>query len=373
MRGMPHEQSRKIIQGEGINDTLKETTTDAAGHFAFQEVTTPAFPKIAEVGQSVFPWDIVAIAPAHGLAWVPLTPQNQRIPITLKLGAEGTLHGRVIEPGGNPVVGAKVQVFGIDPLGRPDENGLGTVNRLNLSWSAFPLGATTNADGRFNVASLPRDRVISLVITAPRHERLFAFAATSEQPQPDFVSHATRNGKPEELRMPVYTGDFTLTAKVADHVLIGQVVRDADGKPAAKAQVIHQGDTIRADENGRFRIEGLVAGKLELNAAPDVSDSESAPAGAVVEIPENPKEIEQTLKLPRGLILSGKVVDETSGAGRRKSARRLHVASWPRSNSHSDRVFQGNRRQRSLPPGRAARSRHSDPQELPARISAARA
>ena len=166
MRGMPHEQSRKIIQGEWINDTLKETTTDAAGQFAFQDVTAPAFPKIAEVGQSVFPWDIVAIAPAHGLAWVPLTPQNQRTPITLKLGALGMLQGRVVEPGGNPVVGAKVQVFGIDPLGRPDENGLGTVNRLNLSWSAFPLGATTNADGRFNVAGLPRDKVISLAITA---------------------------------------------------------------------------------------------------------------------------------------------------------------------------------------------------------------
>ena len=52
---------------------------------------------------------------------------------------------------------------------------------------------------------------------------------------------------------------------------------------------------------------------------PDNSDPESAAAGTEIEIPENPKEIHQTIKLPRGLILSGKVVDEATGAGVEKA------------------------------------------------------
>ena len=63
-----------------FNDTLTETKTDDAGRFAFQDVPAPAFPHIPEAGQSVYPWDIVALAQGHGLAWVQLTPQNQRTP-----------------------------------------------------------------------------------------------------------------------------------------------------------------------------------------------------------------------------------------------------------------------------------------------------
>ena len=153
---MPPKQTENLIRGEVLHDTLTETTTDEAGRFRFDDVTAPAFPHVPEAGQSVYPWDIVALAKGHGLAWVQLTPQHQRAPITLKLGPEKTIRGRVVEPGGKPVVGAKVRVHGIDPLGRPLGNGLQTENRLNLIWSAFPLGATTDADGRFTVAGIPR-------------------------------------------------------------------------------------------------------------------------------------------------------------------------------------------------------------------------
>jgi RNA polymerase sigma factor (sigma-70 family) len=311
VREMPREETKKFIRGDELHDTLMETTTDDAGRFRFDNVTAPAFPHIPEAGQGVYPWDIVALAQGHGLAWVQLTPQHQRAPITLKLGPEKMIRGRVIEPGGKPVAGAKISIHGIDPLGRPVGNGLQTENRLNLIWSAFPLGTTTDADGRFTVARIPPDQVATLVVTESRHERLAVFVATTEKPQPENVATYYPYGQPREVRDPVYTGELLLTAKLANHVLKGRVIIEADGKPAAGAYVLYHGSSFKTDENGRFRIDGLVAGKIELQASHE--NSSTAPLVAQIEIPETPTEIERAIALPPGLVITGRVVDEATG------------------------------------------------------------
>ena len=116
---MASKELEKLPRGkEEIRDTLMETTTDDAGRFRFHEVPAPAFPEFPDAGQSIFPWDVVALKDGHALAWTQLTPHRERTPITMTLGPEGILRGRVVEPGGKPVVGARVKVLGIDPLGK---------------------------------------------------------------------------------------------------------------------------------------------------------------------------------------------------------------------------------------------------------------
>ena len=187
IRGLPAAEMEKLFRGAGVNDILAETSTNAAGRFRFVSVPAPDFPKVPEADQA-YPWDIVALAPAG--AWRGFSSRRdvQRTSITLKLGPEGIIRGRLVEPGDKPIGGAKIQVSGIDPLGRLNQNGLGTENRLNLSWSAFPLAATTGADGRFTIHGLTRDKIATIIVTEPGHERLYAFAATTDVPQPDVVS-----------------------------------------------------------------------------------------------------------------------------------------------------------------------------------------
>ena len=124
VRGMASRELEKLPRGnEEIRDTLMETTTDDAGRFRFHEVPAAAFPEFPEAGQSIFPWDVVALKDGHALAWTQLTPHRERTPITMTLGPEGILRGRVVEPGGKPVVGARVKVLSIDPLGKvPDDD-----------------------------------------------------------------------------------------------------------------------------------------------------------------------------------------------------------------------------------------------------------
>jgi uncharacterized GH25 family protein len=368
-RGMPEETMHKLIQGDGLNDILAETLTDAAGRFRFQQVPAPAFPELQEVGESVFPWDIVVLAPGHGLAWTQLTRETRRGPITLKLGAEGVIRGRLVDPGGKPIGGAHVQVTGIDPLGRLDENGVGTENRLNLSWSAFPLAATTDADGRFTISKLARDKIMTLIVAKPGHERLFTFAATTDVPQPDFVSQLSGPGRVGPVHWPIHTGDFVLTAKPANHVLIGRIVYEADGKPAAEAFVMHNGSRTRADEDGRFRIDGLVSGKLDLQANAADTKNGAAPAGASIEIPETPLQIEHTLKLPRGLVITGRVVDSSSGQGVAKASIQFlpkdDASQPPRLFGFSDETDKDGRFRLVVPSGRGTVVLQTFPEDFP--------
>ncbi len=317
VRGMSSRETEKLIRGEELPDTLAKTMTDASGQFRFDMVRAPGFPQVPEAGKSVFPWDVVALAPGYGLKWVQLTPRYQRTPIPLALGAEGTLRGRLVEPGGQPIAGAKIKVSGIDPLGQPVDNGLGTENRLNLSWSGFPLAAQTDHDGRFLIAGLPRDQIVTLIVTEPGHERLVAFAATTEAPQAENVSRIYRQGRQVETHQSIHTGTFTLTAKRTDHVLSGRVVFEADGKPAYGARVVHGWQNVTTGNDGRYRIEGIRSGPLEVHAI--AKDSDAAPLDLTLEIPESPKQIERDLILPRGLLLTGRVVDGRTGHGVEKA------------------------------------------------------
>ncbi|SIO59900.1 RNA polymerase sigma factor, sigma-70 family [Singulisphaera sp. GP187] len=307
-------EDRTFMEREGLVDSLAETKTDDEGRFRFDDVAAPGFKKTEGVGQSVFPWDVVALAPGHGLNWVQLTLQNQQAPITLTLGLEGTVRGRIVEPGGKPVVDAKVSVYGLQPLGSPDINGVRTDNGLNLSWSAFPVGAKTDSEGRFIIRGLPIERIAALAVTEPRHERLFAFAATTDEPQPNHIQRSFRSfGRVTESRHPIHTGGFTLTAKTTDHVLTGRVTLETGGKPARDARLTCNNQATKADSAGRFHIEGLTSGPLELQVTS--ADVDAAPIVTTIAIPEEPKVLERSLSLPPGLVLTGRVLDGASGKG----------------------------------------------------------
>ena len=156
--------------------------------------------------------------------------------------------------------------------------------------------------------------------------------------------------------MPIHTGEFTLTAKVADHVLEWPGHLRGRRKTGRRRYVIYNGSVIKADENGRFRIDGLVAGKLELHASPDQFERRR-PRVAQIEMPETPTEIEHTITLPRGLVVTGRVVDEHDrsrrgkGPGRFQSRRPSQIRHRPLFS-----LLQGDRPGRTfrlvVPPGR---------------------
>jgi RNA polymerase sigma factor (sigma-70 family) len=312
--GLSANENEKLFRGGEISDVLARGTTDAAGRFRFEEIPAPAFPHAPAAGRTFFPWDLLALAPGHGAAWSQLTLPNQRNVVTLTLPSEGILRGRLVEPGGAPVAGARIKVSGIDRLGHLDPGGLGTDGRLNLLWSSVPLVATSDAGGKFTLRGPPRAIVASLIITDSRHERKVIHAATTKESQPQ-VTHTTYfHGQPTTEHIPVLTEEFTVTLKPTDHRLAGRVVFAATGKPAPGAQVsVRQRHVAKTDAEGRFLVENLAAGEIELHII--ARETDAGPLDMRFSLPDEPKSLEREFVLSAGLVVTGRVVDEQTGDG----------------------------------------------------------
>jgi RNA polymerase sigma factor (sigma-70 family) len=141
-------ESEKRMRGQEIADILARTTTDNDGRFRIQNVVAPPFPHAAVAGKGYYPWDLVAIAPGHGLAWTRLTNAQQRMETTLTVPAEGILRGRLVETDGKPVAAARIKVFGVYPLGYLDSRQHDDPAHMDLTWSSIPLLAMSGGTAR---------------------------------------------------------------------------------------------------------------------------------------------------------------------------------------------------------------------------------
>jgi RNA polymerase sigma factor (sigma-70 family) len=303
-QGLRMTEYEPLFRGRSLPDVLAQTRTDAGGRFRFEDVPAPPFSEHqSQIRKSwaASPWDVVATADGHALGWTNFTKQKQKAAFTLMLPEEATIRGRVVEPGGKSVAGAKVQVSAILPLGE-DGGGSTTDHSIDLNWSSVPIRAISGPDGRFVIRGLPRHMQMVLSATEAGHEPKFLNAATTDRPQPD-----VRDQK-------VHTGDLSIETKPTDHRLVGRVVFETDGKPAAKAEVLWGGMRWReTDAAGRFEFSDVPTGNFELHIL--ARKSGSAPLDLAFEVPDGPKAIEKTFVLPRGLVVRGKVVDEANQAG----------------------------------------------------------
>jgi RNA polymerase sigma factor (sigma-70 family) len=311
--GSSMDESEKRLRGAEIPDILARTTTDENGRFGFQNVEAPPFRHITVDGKGYYPWDVVAIAPGHGVAWTQLTRSKQRTEIVLALPPERSLHGRLVEPGGEPIAGARIKVFGIYPLGYLDTRDQDEPGHLDLTWSSIPLVSASAADGTFTVRGLPREIQTCLVITEAHHERKVVYAATTGGPQPQISDRRLNQGQPGAESDPVYTDGFTITLSALDHRLLGRVLLDPTGAAAGGTRVRWNRSQVVADALGSFLLENLPAGEIELRLFPPTA--EAAPFATRVTLPEETKELERTFRLPAGMLITGRAVDAESVAG----------------------------------------------------------
>jgi|GEM_PF-1903028 len=300
-----------------LPDILAETRTSTNGTFRFENVVAPAFAEAEDnrkLGVSWFPWDLVILAEGHGLAWVRLTPQNQHEALTITLPKEASLRGRVTTVNGKPIKGATVRASEITDLGAGIDERQSTAYRLCLDWSSVPLETKTDADGCFVLHGLVPERQLSLLVLADGFQRSSLFAATTVNPPPDIVAETLSNGRTVTKHHPVLTGDLAVTLKESNHQLSGRLIFESTGKPTAGAYVIVANEAIvQTDRDGRFTVNDLVAGTIKLSA--QTKENDSAPLeGVEVEIPEASKVVEQTFRMPRGLAVSGRIIDDR-GAG----------------------------------------------------------
>ncbi|HJT77268.1 MAG TPA: sigma-70 family RNA polymerase sigma factor [Gemmataceae bacterium] len=257
--------------------------------------------------------------------------------VTLRLARDDVpIRGRILDVNGRPIRGVTVRV---DSLGVPaggdlspwlaalrdnPQDGYGIEERFlqPVSFpdapSPFPV-VTTDADGRFQLRGVGRERVVALTLRGP------TIALTQ-------VSVRTRPGKPIKAAAFRYNpgGDrLTYYGATFDHVatpvrVIVGTVRDRDtGKPLAGVTVqserfagsntsgISTVNTVTG-QDGRYRLVGMPKGKGNaIKAAPGPEQ----PYFAAVRDLDNPPGLEPItadFALKRGVLVTGRVFDKVT-------------------------------------------------------------
>jgi protocatechuate 3,4-dioxygenase beta subunit len=298
-----------------LDDLLAGTTANEKGEFTLSKVALPALPGSQRWTAGPVGY-LLARAKGHGLGWHTVQlPANQ--PIDLKMPEPATVRGRVVDEAGKPVASAKVNVTNITLLGVPQ----GWNSHHSFWRTKVPVSTVSDADGRFEVNDVPKEARLDLVFLHDQFVRTVAYAATTDKPQPPAaVTYTnTSNGSFLTRRVPVHLHDFTVALQVG-RTVTGRVVFEDTGKPAAGMMVMLQGNEsgysrTATDAEGRFTCRQLPRGKGSYTVSPP-EITEYIAANGSFEIPADKDEATlEPIKLPRGAIISGKVVDEDTGKG----------------------------------------------------------
>ncbi len=317
-------------------------TSDAEGRFEFR-VARADF----ERSSNKAPWDesvVVAVANGYGMGLPDVAPRKARprTDLTLRLVADDTpLNGRLLDLEGKPVAGATVRVHGLHAPVKGDLTAFvntvkdkqeiyPAVNRggmvgLQGGWMGRDLGTLfptvrTDADGRFEIKGVGRERVAELRFEAPAIATADVFALTRPH---------------ETLRLPGYrqylprTTILTLHGNGFRHVAapcqpVEGVVRDkGTGKPIPGAVVTsyqRAGDPISArtdlravaDAEGRYRLLGMPKGEGNvIRAGPPDSEPYLM---SVRSVPDKPGlgPVTVDFQLKRGVWIKGRVIDQAT-------------------------------------------------------------
>ncbi len=278
---------------------LVRARTDADGRFAFDAPDM----TFLDLDGLASPRQCVVIATAEGFApdWTTTRGRTRTAfrshsdpargaEIKLRLAKDDVpIHGTLIDPRGDPVAGARV---GLRSLMIPREHNLDAHILREANGSIFnttdylrsehrpailpgaATEATTDAEGRFILRGLGRDRIAQLEVSGPRTVDTDLLVMTRDIP--DIATTRDAAGKPTRI---LHGAGFTL--KLEDGVTVTGIVRDRDTRrPIPGMWVGPGGDAVAGmrtgsypfstDANGRFTITGVAPslGMREYTAVP---------------------------------------------------------------------------------------------------------
>ncbi len=247
---------------------------------------------------------LVARGPGHGVSLTPLNPDRPTAEVAVRLKPERVIRGRLVDLQGQPAAGATVSVrwIGQSPNGMPSG-----VNFYNgpPGLAVWPAAVKTDAQGRFTLHGLSGEFTAGLSVAGER----YAPQAIYLDPR-EFATEVNRSLAPAQT-------------------IEGQVLQADTGKPIPHALLTvysserelgsYGGLGGKADAQGRFRINPHPGKWFTISA--------HAPSGEPYLAVEKrfkwdsgKVKVQMDLKLPRGVLIRGKVTEAGSGKPVAKAA-----------------------------------------------------
>jgi hypothetical protein len=280
-------------------------TSGADGRFLFTFARSELDARWLDDARSA----VAAVADGYGPDWAEVGESAEGPELSLQLVEDLPVDGRLLDPNRQPVAGATVLVRGLISDAR---GGVTRFLRRDVnfwpppgSWSGAlpgrPRGTTTDADGRFRLTGLGRDRVVSLALEGPGIQHM-AFEAATRPPGATPYWGRTRGAAFDYVAAPARP--------------IRGVVRDkATGRPHAGATVTADRTTLTAttDEAGGFEIVGCPKAQGYLVTARAPTGRAYFAASAWVADRPGSDPLTVSLDLVSGNLLSGRVTDLATG------------------------------------------------------------
>jgi RNA polymerase sigma factor (sigma-70 family) len=286
---------------------------------------------------------VVAAADGYGLAWAEASKAEGGQDLKLQVVEDDvSVQGRVLDLQGRPIRGVKVRILDLKAAAQSDLSALlaavkegrdGTyvlerdflVRSLHQPEQAIPglpEQVTTDADGRFRITGIGRERVLSVRFEAPTIETREARIVTRGGPA---LQAPRYKNSPRDGMMTYYGATFTHPA--APTQAITGVVRDKDtGQPLAGVRIQSwqlaghsmSGETFihtTTDTQGRYLLTGMPRG--EGNTILVVPTPEQPYHLYLKEVGTAPvpDPVKTDIDLTKGIWVEGKVIDKATGKG----------------------------------------------------------
>ncbi len=324
---------RRLIRRTMPENTLAEqprpgsyprrATTGADGRFHFRFATAELDPRLLDDARPA----VMAVAAGYGPNWVELKPSASG-DLNLQLVQDAPVSGRVLDEAQNPVAGASLSLQALYSapvndltrfLGGKDDNAWAP-----RCWKGpLPgkaLAILTGADGRWQCSGLGRDRIAAFALAGSRVPHTLLNIANRPVEQVTWWLHV--HGPSFDYQMPPV------------QIIRGSVRDRATGEPLAGISVanIVGKSRVRTGPDGMFEIvsysqkgHGLVA-QPEAGQGYFASQNHVHGDGAA-------DELTLDLFLQRGITLSGKVTDSSTG----KPPKSAVVEYYPLSSNQNSR------------------------------------
>ncbi len=320
-------------------------TTGPDGRFKF------AVPK-AKFGDD---WTVVAAtAPNYGAGWVDVPLDGKRDDLTLQLVNDDVpITGQIVNLEAKPIPGVTLTVMQINAAPGEDlgpwleavkgKKGLSLQlmqEYLKRYTIAVPAKVTTDAEGRFRLTGIGRDRLVRARLDGPTIASQYLDILTRPEKT---IAVTSSEGNPEYgMRREVtnYHGASFQYVAPPTKPIVG-VVRDKDTKkPLAGVTIrsytlapnpIDLTDIVRTttDAQGRYRLTGMPKGNgNKIVAIPDSDQPYVVSAKAAADSPGlDPVTVDFELK--RGVWIEGKIADKVTGRPLQASVEYFSVYSNP--------------------------------------------
>jgi len=284
---------------------------------------------------------IAASLDGFGGDWVVFEDLHEGEDVTLRLVEDLPIRGRIVDLEGNPLTGVSVTVSDLRSSKTGDLSPwIEAVRAGETPHTAYQHASkytapqnvgietelTTDAEGRFELANVGRERMVSLQLVGDR-TALESIRVVGRELEPLSMSMFG------DQTMPVYGSDFDLSASPSQPV-IGVVIDSETKQPLAGVQVSADrfaGSTLvgrneivtTTDDEGRFRLIGFPKARPNARRGRQHNDVFFRPNDnqpylmrrVPVPMAEGLDEIQMTVELHRGTWITGRVTDKVTGEG----------------------------------------------------------